>query len=265
VGVCASAIAGYGMAVIAFVGYVYHITGTFTPTALYYAANAPPAFGDGVIVGLAGQLLDRHYGLLPIAPIFVVALIGMRAALRERPATLLFAAAAWLSLAIPVAAHGWDNGSTPLRQLVAVVPLATVPAYYGAQILTRRGRFGIATLAILAAVSLQNAWSYDLHHLKYIGRMADVSISGWKPALLFSIIHDGGGLVVAAVWIAALIVVALAGERLGVPTRSRSESRSWMGVVGAIAILALIASAAGAAAIQAGAPASDQDYLTPPH
>ena len=90
-----------------------------------------------------------------------------------------------LALSVPSAGHSWNSaGGSPLRHLTAIAPLAMLPI---ADLLGRQrgGRALWIIAGLLALFSLHNAWTYNAHHLKFMGPMADTSVSGWKTLLLF--------------------------------------------------------------------------------
>lgn len=171
-------IAGFGL-------YVYHITGTIVPTALYDPAAAGFLQLDFIGPGLIGFLFDRKYGLLPHDPLLLVAIAGVIPLARRQPSVALFAALAIISVAAPAATHGFSAaGSTPGRYLIAVLPFAGL-GLVEAFTRFRESRIFGAVVIFLALVSLQTAWVYNNHHLKALGRIYDESFSGWKLNLLF--------------------------------------------------------------------------------
>jgi len=91
----------------------------------------------------------------------------------------------FLALLVPAAAHTLHAaGTTPMRLIVAVVPMGAVPL---AEFLSVRGksRFVQAAFICTAILSLDNALAYNLHHYKGYGPLVDWSFSGWKVNLLF--------------------------------------------------------------------------------
>jgi hypothetical protein len=73
---------------------------------------------------LSGLLLDRHWGLVPWQPAFLLLPYSVGAALRRRSPLLLPLAAGWLTATfVALTAHGyWWPG----RQVVAVLPIAVL-------------------------------------------------------------------------------------------------------------------------------------------
>lgn len=88
----------------------------------------------------AGLLFDREFGLLPYAPIFAIAVLGIGVLWRERSrAGLLIglvAGAYLISVLLPVSnAIGWTGGwSPPARFLVPIVPLLAVAVAVGVRL-----------------------------------------------------------------------------------------------------------------------------------
>jgi hypothetical protein len=72
-----------GAMAAAYLAYFQHIYGHPTPLAIYGGA-APAEAGASPLRAAAGLLLDRSFGLLPCAPVFLLALPGM-ALLARRP------------------------------------------------------------------------------------------------------------------------------------------------------------------------------------
>ena len=183
-------LASYAAMIAALCAYAYHITGSVRPDAMYASQGAEAAW----LLGEAGQSaismpFDRIWGFFPHAPVYVMAIAG---------GVLLARRARWLavglllliaSLAVPVAGHGFTAaGATPLRQLAAVIPLLLIPLW---EVLAVFGRVRAVVVAfvILAVLSLDTAVSYNLNHLKHVGRHVDAGFSGWAPNLLFPWTH----------------------------------------------------------------------------
>jgi hypothetical protein len=144
---------------------------------------------DEALRSMVGYPLDRIWGLLPHAPVYLFALPGwILAARADRRATTLISLLV-AALAIPSAGHGFTAfGASPLRHLVAVVPLAMLPV---ASVLLAWGHRRWVRLAfgLLLIVSLDASLSYNVHHYKEVGRMVDWAASGWAPNLLFPWTH----------------------------------------------------------------------------
>jgi hypothetical protein len=115
-------VAAAGAALLA--GYYWWIFGEPTPLALYGGSvsglgERPP------VLGLAGLLLDRSFGLLPYAPLFLLALAGLpRLFSGERWPHLLVGLAVLAPL--PSWRMWWGGQCPPARFLVPLVPLLAV-------------------------------------------------------------------------------------------------------------------------------------------
>ena len=174
---------GFAMVLACLSLYVYGITGSVVPTALWYADDAGAVLTlTGAIRGSWAYLLDRDWGVLAYAPVFLLALPGFASCQRR---------AAWLcvllpaALIVPAAGHTLHAaGTTPGRLITAVVPLAAVPL---AEMLARYGsrRPMQVGFGLLFMLSLHNAFAYNFYHQKHHGLLVDRSFSGWKMNLLF--------------------------------------------------------------------------------
>lgn len=102
----------------------------------------------------AGMLVDQEFGLLPYAPIYLLAPVGTIVVWRARPRlarALLLVIAVYVGLIVfPVTnAHGWEGGWNPAaRFLTPIVPLLAMAAFAGA------GRVPRAALAALVALQI---------------------------------------------------------------------------------------------------------------
>jgi hypothetical protein len=110
------------LAALAFLAYYRTIFGIATPLALY--GGGPPQ-GDVVArpaQALLGLLLDRSFGLLSVAPVFLLALSGLRLVRRKQDWAVLFVAVAILA---PVLfwRMWWGGQCPPARLLIPLVPL----------------------------------------------------------------------------------------------------------------------------------------------
>jgi len=172
--------------------HAYHITGSFVPTALYTTEGGPVALSVARIPwGLRGFVFDRGYGLVSYSPWYFIALAGLIPFARRQPMIAAFAAIMLLVLAVPSAAHSWHAaGGSPLRHLVALVPLALLPLSEAA-LRYRGSRMFWIVFVTLAVLSIQNAVAYNRLHYKTTGAMVDESVSGWKINLLFPDIREG--------------------------------------------------------------------------
>ncbi|HEX6323419.1 MAG TPA: hypothetical protein VFZ36_06820 [Vicinamibacterales bacterium] len=172
--------------------YAYRLTGSLLPWAHWSAPGTDHLFAAGDVPShMLGFALDRTWGVLPHAPVYLIAAAAVVMCARAYPRAVLFGLAMLLALAVPSAGHGINaGGGSPARHLVAVVPLFLLPA---ALLFQRpRARWLTALTAALAVVSLQQATAYNRWHVKHQGEMHDWSVSGWKPNLVFPDIAGRG-------------------------------------------------------------------------
>lgn len=218
--------AGFAVLLACLSLYVYRITGSIIPTALYYAEDAPAALSlSGAVRGSWAYLVDRDWGLLAHAPVYLLALPGYWWLARRRRAAAWLCSLLPICLILPAAGHALVAGpTTPTRLIVAIVPLGAVPI---AEALTRYGgRLAVRILfGLLAVLSLHNALAYNLHHLKHEGLLVDWSFSGWKTNLLFPAgarwpweVSTANGLLLIA-WLAALVAL------VAIPALAQASAR----------------------------------------
>lgn len=103
------------------------VFGSASPLALYGGVPRD-ARGGEPLRALAGLLLDRSFGLLPHAPVFLVALAGFVLWLRRGPEDGLTHLALGAAVLAPVLAWRmwWGGQCPPARLLVPLVPLLGV-------------------------------------------------------------------------------------------------------------------------------------------
>ena len=242
-------LAGFALPLACLALYAYRLTGSVLPTAMW-----PEDEGRGVLSWVAmsrnslGYLVDRDWGLFAYSPVYLLAVPGCWWMAKRRPVVFWLSAIAFLALFLPAAGHSLGAaGTTPMRLIVAVVPLAALPL---GELLTRYGHSRLlqVTFALLLVVSLQNALAYNLHHSKDLFRFVDQSFSGWKATLLFPADADafrfsGGDGALLAAWIVALValsaVPALSRWARG-QTRAQPSARFRAASIGALALVATI-------------------------
>jgi hypothetical protein len=113
----------------AYAGYQYSVFHTLSPYARYAGRMPIPMARSTPLRTLFGLFLDGAYGLLPYAPVFLIALAGLplllRSGRRDRWALL----AAGLGVLLPVL--GWRNWwgfSPPARFTIPLVPVLAIAA-----------------------------------------------------------------------------------------------------------------------------------------
>lgn len=175
-------LAGIAVPVALFSLYTYRISGSVMPSALWTASGDENNFAWlSMIRNSAAYLVDRDWGLFAHSPVFLLALPGYWWMAKRRPAVAWMSAAILLALLLPAAGKTLIQ-TTPMRLIVAVVPLAATPLI---EVLSRGGRAPRIVFALLLLLSLDNALAYNLHHDRTMDILVDPSFSGWKVNLLF--------------------------------------------------------------------------------
>lgn len=182
--------AAWGLGVAALCLYSYHLTGSLRPDAMYQTEGGVSAWEIGLAIeSVRAYPFDRIWGLFPNAPIYLLSLPGWLILGRRHPRAAGLVALAIVALLVPSAGHGFTAaGATPLRHLVAVIPLLMAPLASTMIAFPDRRSIRVASL-ILLVLSLQIGWSYNRHHVKEKGPFIDASVSGWAPALVFPWTH----------------------------------------------------------------------------
>ncbi|MBW8866185.1 MAG: hypothetical protein JF610_02470 [Acidobacteria bacterium] len=203
-------LAGAAIPVALFSLYVYRITGSALPSAVWSAEGSGENFNlVGMIKNTSGYLVDREWGLFAHSPVFLLALPGYWWMARQKPRIAFLCALIVVALLAPSAGKTLVQ-TTPMRLIVAAIPFGAVPLIV---MLERRSRAVLTAFWLLTIVSLDTALSYNLHHVRSSDTLADWSFSGWKFNLLFPYdsrqpwhISTGNG-VLLVIWL--LVVVAL--------------------------------------------------------
>ena len=251
----------------AFCLYNYHVTGSLLPTAFYDSGTPDAGFRIGRVPnGLLGLLFDRENGWFSLAPMYLLALPGIGLLLRTQRRTAAVVLSLLGALLVTVAGHGYDTGGTsPLRHMVAVLPLATVPIAVWLRRI--RGRLVLSAFtAVLIVISIQMAIAYNLGNDKTITQTIAAGISGWEPSLAFPLLRrteqSGFDARSLAAWETFSVVVVAAGfwfggKRAAVAGSSRIQPGAAFAV--SLAIVALV----GGLAISAGGPRRELRLLKP--
>jgi hypothetical protein len=103
-----------------FLVYYHAIFGVASPLAIY--GGVPRDASGSPLRALAGLLLDRSFGLLPFAPVFLIALAGLGRLWRLRAWEPLIVGAAVIAPVLPWRMW-WGGQCPPARFLVPLVPL----------------------------------------------------------------------------------------------------------------------------------------------
>ncbi len=146
---------------VAWLWFFHAIYGVWDPRAPY--GPATDMHLARVPVGITGLLLDQQFGLLPNAPIFLIALAGLAALWRTYPRlTIELAAIATPYLLAVAGFHMWWAGrSSPARFLVPVLLVAALPiAAWWHRHQSRTPRMvAAALLAVSFALTAWLAWA----------------------------------------------------------------------------------------------------------
>jgi hypothetical protein len=117
--------AAAGAMAVGYVAYLQHVFGHSTPLAIY--GGTPAQMSGRPLTAVFGLLLDRSFGLLPHAPVFLLGLAGLPPLCRRWRETwpLLVTAVAVVAPVLPWRMW-WGGQSPPGRFLVPLVPVLAV-------------------------------------------------------------------------------------------------------------------------------------------
>ncbi|MEK6406211.1 MAG: hypothetical protein AABN34_04530 [Acidobacteriota bacterium] len=119
------------LSLIVFVLFDVHYYNTALPNAGYFlrvAAMQEPLFTTDIHVGLLGLFLDRAYGLLSTAPIYIMSIAGALVMLRRQPwvgATMVFVSGAYILFS--GMSRFWYGGWSPPARLICVGAVLLAP------------------------------------------------------------------------------------------------------------------------------------------
>ena len=203
--------AGLALSFGSFCFYVYHVTGSLLPSGLYDTRGGFFSLSEAFL-GLRILAFDTTWGLLPYSPIYALSALGVCLTWRRSPRAGALITLVLLSLA---AASGHDptaGSTTPVRYLVAGLPLLMV--FLGdAAVHWQHRRVFAASFIVLALLSVEAGVTYNLHHDKGVSQLVANGFSGWRPSLLFPELTRGGWMSVpwsvalVAVWTTALLAL----------------------------------------------------------
>jgi hypothetical protein len=237
---------------LALAAYHWTLYGFFDPRLVY---GRRPEFSLATLRdGLPGLLLDQEFGLLVYAPFLVLAVPGLAALARVRPAAALAGSALVASVLVVAGSwHMWRGGfNPPGRFLVPVLPVLVAAAAMA----LRRGVGAAAALAIGWGVwtGLSGAWEPRLVHRDRDATAplfrADSGAEEWTRLLPGYVLAEPDRDRLAVVWAAALGAVALLGAR---PSR-RATGTLAVGCAG-------LAAAAAVASVRSDARTGGRDAV----
>lgn len=206
-------------AAVMWFGYFWLIWKTPNPAAPYGAdSGAALAY---IARGFTGLLVDQQFGLLPAAPVYAVAIVGVLMLARTHPRLAGELAVVTVPYLIVTSSYAmwWGGISSPARFLTALMPLAALPiaAWWPRQSAASR-----TITVLLLMISVLAVWPrafVDGGRLLYSDRSGYDLTMGWAAQLIdlplaFPSVHRdaiGGVWRDAAVWLAAgAVMVAMA-------------------------------------------------------
>jgi len=219
----------------------------FMPSAGYFLIrDQQTVLSSGLQVGAAGLLLDRTFGLVSHAPLYLLAFAGIAPYVRRwrrgHGAELgaLLIPGGLLIAYIADIAYWWADGMPASRYLVAPLPLVVVLVGLGIEALVDRWRaigwaivavLAVPTAAVTALYTLLPGLGYDLavdvqrtgspgQLWMYVAEHWRVDAGSWWPSLVRP---DGGTVALVGVWLALGAGLALAGALGGRATAVRAS------------------------------------------
>jgi hypothetical protein len=177
--------AGLVLPLAALAFYDYHVTGSLMPWALYALVpdaelfSAARAWRDFPAIWL-----DRTWGLVGHAPIYLFALPWLWSVVEEEPRIASRRGHFGLAIAVPAAGHGYTGAfTTPSRLIAAVLPLLALPIAESVLAYASSRSF-VAAFALLGVISVQNGFTYNVHLIKSEASLHAATIGGWLFPLL---------------------------------------------------------------------------------
>jgi hypothetical protein len=188
--------------------YAYHVTGSVLPWALYPPTGGPPQFVWALVpTGMLSLAFDSNYGMMPLNPLFLLTVPGVALMWRRDRRAVMLLLTFVAALAGLTSGHRLDiAGTTPLRYVLAVVPLAALPFVEWLNV-ARRRPLATVMFAGLFALSASNCLAHNLaNDDKTATTMVASGYSGWNPSLLFPRLygrpwtHSGFDVVALLLW-----------------------------------------------------------------
>ena len=196
-------------------GFLLFFTARPDTSVAAYATTTP--------FGVLGLFVDRAFGLLPAAPVALLAFVGAGVAIRRR-SVLPLLAIPYLLLASAV---DWTGGVSPqARYLAPLVPLVVV--LLSLAVAARPWRpaaiaLAAVTVAMSAVYVAVPGIRYDSFGVPpFVDRTFDRAL-GWHLSGIFPLLGTGGATgLLLAFWSAVLAFAVVAGTRAAVVTRLSS-------------------------------------------
>jgi len=229
----------------AWFGFFWTVWGTPNPAAPY--GQATQSAWSHLHPAVPGLLFDQQFGLMPSAPVYAAAFIGMLSLGRRHRRLAVEIAVVFIGYLLAVGSYRmwWGGYSAPARFLVAVLPVLAVPmaAWWVAGSTARRA----LTLALLAVSCELVAARVFVDHgallynqrdgadllLEWANRSVDLPLA-W-PSLHRDVVADAWRDI--AIW--GLVGVALGGAGV---LAARRVGQAWTCACAALALTVMIAS-----------------------
>lgn len=212
------ALRGFGVVLAAagsaFLSWYHYVFGRPSPLGIY--GGVPPEFSEGSpLRAVFGLLLDRSFGLLPFAPVFVLALYGLARLARSGDGRALLAVLACLVGPVVLWRMWWGGQCPPARFLVpgsvvlggALAVAATDAAGRGLarwRGLLLAGGLGIALFAVARPGDLLLVNRGDRPTRLWAALSGERPVERYLPSLVFASDAEAR---VAAAWTAALVLL----------------------------------------------------------
>ena len=231
---------------LAWFSFFWAIWGTPSPAAPY--GGATQSAWAHVLPGVPGLLADQHFGLIPNAPIYGAALLGLLTLARWRRRLALEIALVFGTYLFAVATYRmwWGGFSAPGRFLVSVLPLLSVPLA-AAWIRGSAGRRALLLLLLTVGIAMVTARvAVEAGALLYNERDGYDRLLEWAnrsvslPLAWPSLHRDAVGEAARdiAIWVVALGASAGAGAAL-----TRRLGQAWTLAAAAMAAAVMLAAA----------------------
>jgi hypothetical protein len=227
--------------------YNFAITGSARPDALFLAWGPAGITTARLGQGLLGLLLDAHYGIVPYAPVYLLAAAGLVVAVRDRSPLLVALPAAAVYYATVAAADNWAGAVCNLgRYFMPITPLAvTFVGIALHRVSSRRGAVAVA-LALIAWTSLFAAALWRDPHAAndsavLLARCAFADGQVYVPDLFIRRWSDAAPGLLARVlaWTAAAAGLAFFFRKAAQGQGGASPARASLGLVGLILAVGL--------------------------
>lgn len=197
-------------------GFLLFFTARSDTSVVAYATTTP--------FGILGLFVDRAFGLLPAAPVALLAFVGVGVAVRRRVALPLLA----IPYLLLASAVDWTGGVAPqARYLAPLIPLVVVLLSLGVAARPWRP----ATIALAALTVAMSVVYVAVPGIRYdsfgvppfVDRTFDKALGGHLSGI-FPLLGTGGATgLLLALWSAVLVLAVVAGTRAGAVTRMSSS------------------------------------------